>query len=80
MSTAKDLGFIKGDYAITKEGFVAKLLEDLNTDNPFCEVWSLEHELISIRADELREISKPEAENLIAELSQDFGHCSPFNW
>ena len=67
MQTAKARGFVKGDYALTSMGFVAKLIQDVHTATPLCEVWGLEHEFGSVYADELEKIGKDEAEEIIKE-------------
>lgn len=60
--TAKSLGFVKGDYAIDRNfGWVHKLIQDVHTATPLCEVWGLEHEYGSAYAADLVKITEQEA-------------------
>lgn len=63
--TAKARGFKKGDYALTGMNFVAKLVSDVHTTTPICEVWGWEHEFGSVYADELQAITPAQAKNII---------------
>ena len=65
MTTAKALGFKKGDYAINQMGWVCKLIQYVNTTTPMCEVWGFEHEFGSVYANELNKISEQEALRII---------------
>jgi hypothetical protein len=57
MTTAKSLGFKKGDFILTEAGFPGILISDINTGTPCAEVWGFEHEGGSVYADQIRKVS-----------------------
>lgn len=62
LKTAKSMGFVKGDYAINHLGWVHKLLSDVHTTTPTCEVWGYEHEFGSAYASNLTKITPEQAQ------------------
>lgn len=69
MATAKSLGYNKGDYCMNRNGFVCKLVQDVGTSVPLCEVWGLYHEFGGVSAGDLvGKLTKERAETLIAEM------------
>lgn len=67
MSTAKALGFKKGDCVAigcpeipVEHRFVGVIMSDVHTASPCVEVWGLAHEGGSCRAHDLQKITKEE--------------------
>ena len=56
MTTAKKLGFVKGDCIATGP-FVGVIMSDVHTATPCCEIWGFEHEGGSCYAHDLKKIT-----------------------
>lgn len=59
MTSAKKLGFKKGDFVFTGT-FPGIIIGDVHTWTPTCEVWGFEHECGSVYAHELKRLTREE--------------------
>jgi hypothetical protein len=63
--TGTSRGLAKGDYCMTSSGWPCRIMSDVRTFAPCCEVWGFEHECGSVYAADLTKISEDTAKRAI---------------
>lgn len=68
MSSAKKLGYKKGDFVYTG-AFPGILIGDVHTTTPLCEVWGIEHECGGCYASDLRRLTFTEFKAMVQQYN-----------
>jgi hypothetical protein len=72
--TGTSRGLAKGDWCLNACGWVCRILSDVRTFAPCCEVWGFEHEAGSVYAAELTKITESQAYAMITKAGYDPNH------